>query len=149
MEHISHFRLFSPYILKGASYTVGATQNMSIRTTSMVRAMGGEVLVDATVRSILIEKGRAVGVTVSNTSALAGSSDKETVPVYTVRAKNVVCATSIYNLYTKLLPQDMPIVKDFKDPAKRTCRQSNGHVFLFCKIQGTAEELGLPKHNLW
>jgi all-trans-retinol 13,14-reductase len=40
-------------------------------------------------------------------------------------------------------------VEEFHDPAKRTVRQSNGHVFLFCKIRGDAKELGLPKHNLW
>jgi len=26
---------------------------------------------------------------------------------------------------------------------------SNGHVFLFCKIKGEADDLNLPKHNLW
>lgn len=137
------------HYMEGASYTVGATQNMSIRTSSMVRKMGGEALTDATVRSILVENGRAVGVTVSNTTALAESEDSDKVPVYTIRAKNVVCATSIYNLYNKLLPQDLPVVKDFSNPEKRSVRQSNGHVFLFCKIKGSAEELKLPTHNLW
>lgn len=43
----------------------------------------------------------------------------------------------------------MQVVKDFHCPDKRTIRQSNGHVFLFCKIEGTAEALELPTHNLW
>ena len=134
----------------GAAYTVGPTQNISIRLTSMVRAYGGEVLVDATVQSIIVEKGRAVGVRVCNTSALrACQSDEERakVPVTEVFAKNIVCATSVYNLYSKLLPQDLPIVKKFQDPTQRTIRQSNGHVFLFCKIKGNAEDLKLPTHN--
>ena len=42
----------------------------STRLTSMVRSFGGEVLIDATVRSIIIENGRAVGVRVSNTDEL-------------------------------------------------------------------------------
>jgi hypothetical protein len=67
--------------------------------------------------------------------------------------KAVTClavgTTSVYNLYNKLLPQDLAVVKDFQDPTKRTIRQSNGHVFLFCKIDGDATELGLPDHNLW
>ena len=41
------------HYLQGASYTVGATQNISIRSTSMVREFGGEVLVDATVKEII------------------------------------------------------------------------------------------------
>jgi phytoene dehydrogenase-like protein len=140
------------HYMDGASYTVGATQKISIRLTSMVRSFGGEVFVDATIRGIIVENGRAVGVRVSNTSELAKCTTEEelaNVRVTEIRAKNIVCATSIYNLYHKLLPQDLPVVKQFHEPNERTVRQSNGHVFLFCKIKGDPEELQLPKHNLW
>lgn len=101
---------------------------------------------DATVRSIIIEGGRAVGVRVCNTSALEENRE----PIVTeIRAKNVVCATSIYNLYNKFLPAELPVVKKFADPKERSVRQSNGHVFLFCKIKGDATDLKLPTHNLW
>ena len=120
----------------------------------MVREFGGEVLVDATVHDIIIENGRAVGVRVCNTSALGEcveSAEKgaKTPPLTEIRAKNVVCATSVYNLYNKFLPQDHPVVAQFKDPATRTVQQSNGHVFLFVKIKGDADQIGVPKHNLW
>jgi all-trans-retinol 13,14-reductase len=134
------------HYMRGAAYTVGATQNISVRSSSMLREMGGEVLVDATVKEIVIENGRAVGVRVCNTSKVQEQGDDTTVEI---RAKNVVCATSIYNLYNRLLPQDMDVVKDFQDPRKRSVRQSNGHVFLFCKIKGEPKEIGLPEHNLW
>ena len=142
------------HYLQGAAYTIGATQNISIRSTSMVREFGGEVLVDATVKEIIIEKGRAVGVRVCNTSALAECVDTaeeghKILPLTEIRAKNVVCATSIYNLYNKFLPQELPIVKEFQDPSKRSVRQSNGHVFLFCKIKDDADKIGVPSHNLW
>jgi all-trans-retinol 13,14-reductase len=118
----------------------------------MCRSFGGEALIDATVRSIIVEKGRAVGVRVSNTDELEECLSREDlakVPVVEIRAKNIVCATSVYNLYNKILPQDLPIVKKFHDPTQRTVRQSNGHIFLFCKIRGDAKEIGLPDHNLW
>jgi phytoene dehydrogenase-like protein len=137
------------HYMDGASYTVGATQKISIRLTSMVRNFGGEVFVDATIRSIIIENGRAVGVRVSNTSAQTESADKSAAPVTEIRAKNIVCATSIYNLYNKLLPQDMDVVQNFQDPSQRTVQQSHGHVFLFCKIKGDPTDLKLPTHNLW
>jgi hypothetical protein len=130
------------HYMEGASYTVGPTQNISIRSTAMVRAMRGEVLCDATVKEIIIENGRAVGVRVCNTSA------GEHGPVTEIRAKNVVCATSVFNLYNNLLPKSLPTVQDFFDPTKRTIKESNGHVFLFCKIKGDAKELKLPQHNL-
>jgi all-trans-retinol 13,14-reductase len=128
---------------EGAAYTVGCTNNISIRMSSMLRAMGGEVLCDATVEKIILEKGRAVGVLVRNTSA--GKDG----PVTEIRARNVVCATSVFNLHHHLLPGDHPQVKDFFDPTKRTIKESNGHVFLFCKIRGDAKDLRLPAHNLW
>lgn len=137
------------HYMDGGSYTVGATQNYSMRATSAVRCFGGEVLVDATVREIIVENGRAVGVRVSNTSAMAAASDKAIVPSTEIRAKNVVCATSVYNLYSKLLPRDLDVVAKFKDPNQRSIRQSHGHVFLFCKIKGDADEIGIPKHNMW
>lgn len=140
------------HYIDGACYTMGPTEKISMRNTSLVRSYGGEVFVDATVREIIVEGGRAVGVRVSNTSELdkcTSEEDKSKILLTEIRAKNIVCATSIYNLYEKLLPQDLPIVRRFHDPAQRTVRQSNGHVFLFCKIRGDATELGLPTHNLW
>ena len=135
---------------EGACYSVGPTQQISIRSSSMVRATGGEVLTDATVCSIMVENGRAMGVRVSNTTALAEAAENhDSVAVMEIRAKNIVFASSIYNLYNKLLPKDMPQVKDFQDPTKRTVRQSNGHLFLFCKLKGDAAELELPNNNLW
>ena len=117
---------------------VGATQNISIRLTSMCRSFGGEAFIDATIRSIIIENGRAVGVRVSNTDELeeCASSDEDLakVPVVEIHAKNIVCATSVYNLYNKFLPQDLAVVKKFNNPLMRTIRQSNVHVFLFCKL---------------
>jgi len=140
------------HYFNGGAYTVGATQNISTRLTSMCRSFGGEALIDATVRSVIVENGRAVGVRVSNTDELEECSSDEDlakVQVVEIRAKNIVCATSVYNLYHKFLPQDLPIVQKFHDPTQRTVRQSNGHIFLFCKIKGDAEEIGLPDHNLW
>jgi all-trans-retinol 13,14-reductase len=139
----------------GACYSVGATQQISIRSTSVVRACGGggDALVDATVRSIVVEDGRAVGVRVSSTSALGGcqtDDDLKNVPEVEIRAKRaVVWASGIYNLYNKILPQDLEPVRAFHDPSKRSVKPSNGHVFLFCKIRGDAADIGLPKHNLW
>jgi all-trans-retinol 13,14-reductase len=140
------------HYLDGGSYTIGPTQNISVHLTSAVRSYGGDVFVDATVRDIIVENGRAVGVHVSRTSLLnACKSDQEraTVPMTEVRAKNIVVATSVYNLYNRLLPQDLPVVRKFQDPSTRSIVQSHGHVFLFCKIKGDADEVGLPKHNLW
>jgi len=135
---------------EGAAYTVGPTQNLSIRSLAVVRAMGGQTLCNATVEQIVMDKekhghARAVGVLVRPTSSSSPQDKKLT----EIRARNIVCATSVFNLYHKLLPQNLPAVKDFFDPLQRTICESNGHIFLFCKIKGDAKDLNLPTHNLW
>ena len=106
------------HYMEGAAYTVGPTNNISIRNSSMLRNFGGEVLCDATVEQIIIENGRAVGVKVRNTSAGKDS------PVTQIRAKHIVCATSVFNLHNKLLPQDHPSAKEFNDKSKRSIVES-------------------------
>jgi all-trans-retinol 13,14-reductase len=152
------------HYMQGAAYTVGPTQNISIRLSSVVRQMGGDVFCNATVERIVVEQGRAVGVQVRPTTSVvkkdttttsnSNHTKEEAVPVVPsqvqeIRAKHIVCATSVFNLYHKLLPRDHPVTREFFDPTKRTITQSNGHIFLFCKIQGDVQTLQLPKHNLW
>mmetsp|Transcript_27927 Transcript_27927/g.62321 ORF Transcript_27927/g.62321 Transcript_27927/m.62321 type:complete len:680 (+) Transcript_27927:108-2147(+) len=137
---------------RGGGYTVGPTQNISLRVLSMVREFGGEVILDASVREIIIEDGKAVGVRVGSTTEMAArvSTHVEASSSLTeVRAKNIVWASGIYNLYNQVLPQNLPQVRDFHDPIKRTVRPSNGHIYLFCKILGDAHMINLPTHNLW
>lgn len=136
------------HYIEGGSYTVGPTQNLSTHLISVIRAHGGDAFVDATVRGIVIEDGKAVGVKVSSTTALREVGE-EKAPVTEIRARNVVAATSVYNTYTRLLPQDLEAVRQFQDPLQRTIRQSNGHNFVFCKLDGDPDELKLPDHNVW
>lgn len=125
---------------EGAAYTVGSTQNISIRLSSMLRHFGGDVMCDATVEEIIIEDGRAVGVKVRSTSAGEDAALTE------IRARNIVCATSVFNLHHKLLPSNHPSVKDFFDKDKRTINMSNGHVceYFSCACQ----KITLHPHNI-
>mmetsp|Transcript_8993 Transcript_8993/g.12794 ORF Transcript_8993/g.12794 Transcript_8993/m.12794 type:complete len:715 (-) Transcript_8993:40-2184(-) len=132
------------HYMNGGSYTVGPTQNISVNLTSVMRSYGSEAFVEVDVKNIVIEKNRAVGVKIVSKDAKGNIS-----PVREIRAKNIVCGTSVFNLYTKLLPKDHPVITRFYDKEKRTICQSNGHVFLFVKLRGDAKELSLPMHNLW
>lgn len=125
---------------------MGATQNISTRLTSTCRSYGGEALIDATVRSIIIKNGRAVGVRVSNTDELEEAIDQNNVPVYEIFAKNIVCATSVYNLYNKFLPQGERAIEHI--PPLISCTVSH-----FCGLKiyrvinrlADCEEISRPK----
>ena len=77
-KELEHSELYSYHVELNWLNSYLYSNSVSTRLTSMVRSFGGEVLIDATVRSIIIENGRAVGVRVSNTDEL---------PLVEIRAK--------------------------------------------------------------
>ena len=76
------------------------------------------------------------------TSLEPGSDQKP--EMVEIRAPIIVNATGIHNLYNKVLPQDLPLVKEFK--AKNKMIPSFGHMYLFVAIKGMA--FALYAHQL-
>lgn len=78
---------------------------------------------------------QAVGVKVCKASSWEsskGSGDKvDSVEIF---APVIINASGIHNLYHKLLPQDLPLVKEFKETNKTI--PSFGHNYLFVAIEG-------------
>ena len=66
------------------------------------------------------------------TSLEPGSDQKP--EMVEIRAPIIVNATGIHNLYNKILPPDLPLVKEFK--AKNKMIPSFGHMYLFVAIKG-------------
>ena len=99
----------------------------------VVYEYGGECLVNAHIDEILIENGRAVGVRVCKATSMEPGSEKKP-NMIEIRAPIVINATGIHNLYNKLLPQDFPLVKEFKETNKMI--PSYGHMYLFVAIKG-------------
>ena len=97
---------------------------------------GGQVLVNAHIDEILVEDNRAVGVRVCKATSLEPGSEKKP-EMIEIRAPIIVNATGIHNLYNKLLPQDLPLVKDFKATNKMI--PSFGHMYLFVAIKGKSK----------
>jgi len=136
------------YYINGAGYTDGPTQNIAHSVAKIVYEHGGQCLVNAHIEEILVKDNTAIGVRVSKSSswenAKLSNGTAETVDIF---APIIVNATGIYNLYNKLLPQDMPIVNEFKTTNKTI--PSYGHNYLFVAIKGDATEIGIPKTNTW
>lgn len=136
------------YYMNGAAYTSGQTQSISNSCAKVVYEHGGECFVNAHVDEIIVKDGQAVGVRVCKTSSLEASKSIEEKPEMTeLFAPIIINATGMHTLYNKLLPQDMPIVKEFK--TKNKCIPSYGHNYLFVAIKGDADEVGIPVTNTW
>ncbi|XP_046846234.1 all-trans-retinol 13,14-reductase-like isoform X2 [Xenia sp. Carnegie-2017] len=136
------------YYMNGAAYTHGQTQNVANSCAKIVYEHGGECFVNAHVDGIIVKNNKAVGVRVCKSSSLDSDKASEGKPAMTeIYAPIIINATGIHNLYNKLLPQDLPAVKDFHKI--NTSEPSTGHNYLFVAIKGDADEIGIPVTNTW
>ncbi|HEY1077896.1 MAG TPA: NAD(P)/FAD-dependent oxidoreductase [Fontimonas sp.] len=118
----------------GGCYPVGGSWKMADTIIPVIRAGGGDVFTYAKVRQILVEDRRAVGVEMEDGSR--------------VLAKSIVSNTGARITFEKLLPQAVRERHGY--PAKlREVQPSHGHLCLYAGFKGTAQELNIPRTNLW
>ncbi len=122
------------HYFRGASYPVGGSSRIAETILPTIEAAGGEVVTNAEVDEILVDDGRAVGVKIADGREL--------------RAPIVASDAGVINTFEKLLPKK---VADEIGYAKRAREigASIAHLSLYVGLQGTTEELGLEKTNLW
>jgi all-trans-retinol 13,14-reductase len=122
----SHYR-------HGACYPVGGAAQFAETMVAELERLGGKVLLRAEVEAVLEDNGRATGVRMADGRVF--------------KAPIVVSNAGYINTMTHLIPQpyrlDMPAIRAMG------LEPSVGHVCLYIGLKKTAEELGLPKTNLW
>lgn len=90
---------------------------------------------NAHVDEIILKNNKAVGVRVCKATSLDSFKTQDRKPEMTeIYAPVIVNATGAHTLYHKLLPQDLPLVKEFKTLNKTI--PSYGHNYLFVAIEG-------------
>ena len=76
-----------------------------------------------------------MGVKVCKAASMEGLKTTDELPEQTeLYAPVIINAAGMHTLYNKLLPQDLPIVQEFK--TKNKCIPSYGHNYLFVAIKG-------------
>ncbi len=122
------------HYLNGAAYPVGGASRIAATILPVIEAAGGEVVTNANVEKVLIERDRAVGVMLEDGREL--------------RAPLVVSDAGVANTYGRLLPKDAA-----EDHGLRTkvdaIQPSVGHLSAYIGLRGTTDELQLEKTNLW
>jgi len=125
--------VFNHY-LEGGAYPVGGSSRIAAEIIPEIEAAGGAVVTGAKVASILIEKGRAVGVRMAD--------DRE------IRSPLVISDAGLPNTVHRLLPEDAPGRRSLASALKRV-EPSTSHLRLYVGLNKTDEELGLGTSNLW
>ncbi len=118
----------------GGCYPVGGSWKMADTIIPVIRAGGGEVFTYAKVKQIRVENNRAVGVEMEDGSR--------------INARTIVSNAGARITFEKLLP---PASRERHGyPVKlREVRPSHGHLCLYAGFKGTAQELNIPRTNLW
>ncbi|TXH05927.1 MAG: NAD(P)/FAD-dependent oxidoreductase [Nevskiaceae bacterium] len=130
---LMHAALVKHYFA-GGNYPVGGSWKIAEGIIPTIRAAGGEVFTYARVKQLLIENGRATGVSMEDGS--------------TVRAASVVSNAGARLTFGQLLPAAERERHGY--PAKLDkVSASIGHLCLYAGFKGDARELGLPRTNLW
>lgn len=122
------------HYFRGAAYPVGGSSRIADTIVPVIEASGGEVVTNARVAEIIVEKGRAVGVKLFDGR--------------TLRAPIVVSDAGVANTFERLLPPEVTGATSLL-PKIHEIGASVAHLSLYVGLKGTAEELQLEKTNLW
>lgn len=118
----------------GGNFPVGGSAEIVNTVAPVIASGGGTILISAEVDEILVEGNRAKGVRMKDGKAL--------------QADLVISGAGIFNTYEKLLPKAVAEKHSFKDQLSQI-KPSVAHGCLYIGLNGSPEELKLPKTNLW
>ncbi len=122
------------HYFNGGNYPVGGSWKIAETIIPVIRAAGGEVFTYAKVEEIVLEQGKAVGVKLENGDVL--------------RADQIVSSVGARLTYGQLLPE--PARQSAGLPKKlEKVKPSGSSLCLFLGFKGNAEDLQLPRTNLW
>ena len=118
----------------GGSYPVGGSWKIAETIVPTIRASGGEVFTYARVDGIHLENGDAAGVRMDTGDV--------------IRADKIISAAGARITYEKLLPESVRS-KLGVERKMGSVKPSSAHLCLYVGLKGSAEELDIPKTNLW
>jgi all-trans-retinol 13,14-reductase len=123
------------HYFEGGYYPIGGAGRIAETIIPLITEAGGKVLINAEVAEILVQNGRAQGVRMARDGAI-------------FRAPIVISDAGALNTYSRLLPSETRAALRL-DQELRAVRPSLAHLCLYIGLKSTAQELNLPRANLW
>jgi len=122
------------HYFRGAAYPVGGSSRIAAEIIPEIENAGGDVVVGAEVREVLVEGGRTVGVVMDD--------DRE------LRAPVIISDAGVPNTVHRLLPDGTPGRRALASVLQRV-PPSMSHICLYVGLDASDAELGLGTSNLW
>jgi len=126
--------MIAKHYINGGAYPVGGSQRIAETIIPVIQQSGGEVFTYAGVDQVLIENNKAYGVRL-----VKGEE---------ITADSIVSCAGLVPTVERLLPKSI-VEKHGYDKAIKKVEVSSAHLCIYAGFKGTAEELGIPKKNLW
>ncbi len=122
------------HYMNGGFYPVGGSEEIFNTIAPSILQAGGNIIIGAAVKEVLIENGEAKGVVMQDGRII--KSDK------------VVSGAGVHLTFGKLIPDSAkPQIKFLEEAVQMEA--SPAHLSLYIGLKHTAEELNLPKANYW
>ncbi|MDA9107018.1 NAD(P)/FAD-dependent oxidoreductase [Flavobacteriaceae bacterium] len=122
------------HYFNGGSFPVGGSSQIAKTIDKVIESSKGTILTKAEVSSIIIENNTAKGVVMSDGKKFYSDL--------------IISGTGVFHTYNNLINEKIRIKHGFdKNLTKVT--PSVAHGCLYIGLNGTSEELKLPKSNLW
>ncbi len=118
----------------GGNFPVGGSSQIVNTIDPVIAASGGTILISAEVEEVLIEKNTAIGVRMKDGRLF--------------KAKNIVSNAGIITTYKRLLPSQT-VEKNGLEAHLQKVKPSAAHLSIYIGLEGSPEELQLPKTNYW
>jgi all-trans-retinol 13,14-reductase len=118
----------------GGSFPIGGSSQIVKTIDPLIAKSGGTILVSAEVDKVVVEENKAIGVQMKDGKIF--------------KAKNIVSNAGIMTTYNKLLPSQI-VVKHHLNKQLKKIKPSVAHASLYIGLEGTPEELQIPKTNYW
>ena len=118
----------------GASFPIGGSSQIAKTTDKVIEKAGGTILISAAVEEVIIENNKAVGVKMADGKIF--------------NAKHIISGAGVITTYKKLLPKST-VIKHQLEKKLQEVSPSVSHACLYIGLNGSPEELSLPKTNLW
>ncbi|MDB5273492.1 MAG: NAD(P)/FAD-dependent oxidoreductase [Chitinophagaceae bacterium] len=126
--------MIAEHYLDGGNYPAGGSAEIHKTILKTFKTNGGELALKAEVDHILIKKGKAIGVKLTN-------GDELFAPI-------IISNAGASNTFKKLIPSTEKLPAAFLKKIQET-KASVAHICLYVGLNKSDEELQLPKHNIW
>lgn len=118
----------------GGNFPIGGSSEIVNTIAPVIAKAGGTILISAEVKEVIIKGNKAVGVTMADGKEFF--------------AKNIVSNAGVITTYKKLLSTEIAQKHGLLNKLEQV-KPSVAHVSLYIGLNGSPEELRLPKTNYW